>query len=113
MSRRSPAVFACGHWRKRDRLEGLSALMRAAIADAAIAYAAQRRLELRNGRYGGEEGRWHAPQTLAALAERGLVEVRAGPLVRENAYRLTRRGREIAAEIERRRQVRERIASGE
>ena len=32
----SGAVYACGHWRRRDPLEGLNEPLRAALADAAL-----------------------------------------------------------------------------
>jgi len=96
----SGAVFAHGHWRRRDPLEGLTAPMRAAIRLMAAGPVA-----LRDGLYRGalDFRAGATPATIGALAARGLAEPRFSPLARTRpAFRLTRRGAEIAAEIARR-----------
>lgn len=100
----STAIFAAGHWRRRDPLEGLTPAMREAIAQDSP-------FTLVGGVYRvPSRSVVHAPATLAALAARGLVELRLPRLERPlAAYRLTRRGRDIAAEIARRAASRARL----
>jgi hypothetical protein len=100
------AVYAAGHWRRRDALAGLAPAMREAIA----LMASDGKLTLRGGDY------WPAipmssvrAATLAACAARGLAVQRFDPLTGRAFYRLTRRGREIAAEIARRAATRARL----
>ena len=97
------AVFAAGHWRRRDMLEGLTESMLAAIRDAEAGP-----LKFFEGQY-----RFvligHAPATVRALAERGLLRFSAGPEGAERAYRLTQRGRAVALELKRRAAVRAKL----
>jgi hypothetical protein len=106
VARAPSAVFAAGHWRKRDALGGLAPAMREAVA----LLASQGRLTLSAGDYWPVGGLLHvrAP-TLAACAARGLAVQRFDPLTGRAFYRLTRRGREIAAELARRAEVRARL----
>lgn len=92
------AIFAHGHWRRRDPLEGLTENMRAALADAELG-----RLELAFGMYSHPDGRcaFH-PATVRGLADRGLLRVNAGAQGRDPAFRLTARGKEAVAELHRR-----------
>ena len=98
----SSAVFAQGHWRRRDMLEGLAPSLLAAIealSDGALA--------LEGGRYTDLNDYFSiAPSTLSALAYRGLAAMRfpktpQGETVK--VYMLTPAGRAVAAEIARRR----------
>ena len=104
MGDRVSAIFAHGHWRRRDPLEGLTPAM-----IAAMRVAASGDFLLRDGLYQAVTGESHPPVTIAALAERGLLRLSCGPEGRERRFVITRRGREIAAEIHRRAQVRARL----
>lgn len=101
-------VFAAGHWRRRDPLEGLTPAMRFALIDL-DRYGA---LNLQDGLYRSAlyDIATIAPATMTALAVRGLAEQRFARTARAKpSYRLTRRGREILAEILRRAAVRDRL----
>lgn len=99
------AVFACGHWRRRDPLAGLTPRMRAAISDAGIGP-----LQLAHGAYSAAHGMAaHAPATVRGLAERGLMRLSAGPEGAKTAFRLTDAGKTCAAELQRRAGVRRRL----
>lgn len=99
----SRAVYAAGHWRRRDPLEGLSEPMLRAIDAASLAD-----LALGDGGYRFEQmaGRAIAPATVYALADRGLLRFAAGPDGDRTAFRITAKGRIVAAEILRRREAR-------
>ena len=102
------AVFAHGHWRRRDPLEGLTPTMRVTI----LAITTFGPLRLANGFYRPDASTSFGatPATMTALAIRGLAEQRFSPTVSARPfYRLTRRGREIAAEIGRRAGVRAKL----
>lgn len=112
----SSAVFANGHWRRRDPLAGLNAAMRCALL------ATERGpLVLIGGRYVAEPKATGpataalatasvAPATVAALAERGLFKISAGRDGTLRRYVRTARGDEILAELRRRAAVRARLA---
>jgi hypothetical protein len=105
------AVYAAGHWRKRDPLEGLTKTMRAAIDELSIGD-----LWLSAGGYRratAANAQAFAPSTLVALRARGLAEQRyasvpCGPSLGP-FYRATRNGRAIAAVIRRRAETRARL----
>ena len=102
------AVYAAGHWRKRDPLAGLTPAMLNAVADLA-----DTNLSLRAGAYSTEFGGddLHAPATLVALAARGLAELRFDIRSGERFYRSTRAGRAIAEVIRRRAETRAELSA--
>jgi len=123
----SSAIFANGHWRRRDPLAGLAPAMLAAIEAMAAGP-----LRLVGGRYLPEDhaeaaDAWGeaahrrafagmdsyliavAPPTLSALDARGLARVRfvkGADGLSVKTYALTPAGRTLAAEIARRRAAR-------
>ena len=105
------AVFANGHWRRRDALEGLNAGMRAALI-----FATDGPLTLSRGRYRALHGkaavrviRSVAPATVRGLAERGLLRLSAGDEGRLRRFVLTAAGDAVVAEIRLRAEVRAKL----
>lgn len=97
-------VYRAGHWSPADLLADLTPPMRAALAEAA-----RGPLELSDSAYAPGA---HAAATIRALADRGLIKLRAGPNGLRRRFEITPKGRERFAEIVRRAEVREKLRRG-
>lgn len=102
------AVFAHGHWRRRNPLEGLSAGILAAVEDAHAEPLA--RSSDRGAWRAGLRARAHKAPTVAAAARRGLLRLRCDVEGQNCRYALTAAGLEVAAELVRRAKARAAIA---
>ena len=101
----SSAIFACGHWRRRDPLAGLTDVMRDALT-----LASQSPLYLLDGLYRrdlGEPG--VPPSTVTALSVRGLMRVHAGPEGLLRRHILTPAGHRLVAVMRQRAETRARL----
>ena len=74
-----------------------------------VAEAARGPLELSDSAYAPGA---HAAATIRALADRGLIKLRAGPNGLRRRFEITPKGRERFAEIVRRAEVREKLRRG-
>jgi len=86
--------------RRVDPLASLTADMRFALKNVDDC------LTLRDGFYRSPTGRCHAPATVRALAERGLLRLSAGPDGLLKRFVLTPAGMKLAEELSRRATVR-------
>lgn len=102
------AVYAQGHWRRRDPLEGLNEALLAALEDAFAEPLAQ--VGGRGPWRAGLRARGHARQTVAAAARRGLLRLRCDAAGQTPRYALTAAGLACVQEIRRRAKARKTLA---
>ncbi|RBP01059.1 hypothetical protein DFR50_1594 [Roseiarcus fermentans] len=102
------AVYACGHWRRRDALAGLNPACLALLEDA---FAHPLTSPTGHGPWrSGDRPRSHATQTLHAAARRGLLHRAADADGQNPRWALTAPGLAAALEILRRQKVRATLA---